>query len=187
MKKIVLSLMFSVLGLCAIAQGTVQLTVRWVASASRYEVYAKPSFTQNNFTWGTSQISVVVPSSAPDQSLNITSIAAGAWTDNSKVFAPSAQSANDFHGVESSGALINLVSGQEKLIFAFTFPDGLCRDGIRLFVNNSDPNSSAAGMGGGDFKNTIDNANLTDVYVSNYENTGTLCNPCNITAPELIK
>lgn len=187
MKKIFLSLIFSVTGLCASAQGTIQLTVKWNSTASRYEVFAKPSFTQSNFNWGPSQISVVPPSSAPDASLVITSVAAGAWSDNSKVFAPSALATNDFHGVESNGAQINLTANTESLIFAFTFPDGQCRDGIRLFVNGTDPGSSATGMNGGDFRNSISNAVLQDVYISNYNNTGTLCNPCNVVAPELIK
>lgn len=187
MKKIFLLIAFSVFTLGAMAQGTIQLTVKWNSTSSRYEVFAKPSFTQANFSWGPSQISVVVPSTAPDQSLSVTSIAAGAWVDNSKVYAPSAQSSNDFHGVESSGATIALTSGQETLIFAFTFPDGQCRDGIRLFVNGSDPGSSATGMGGGDFRNSISNATLQDIYQSNYNNTGTQCNTCNITAPELSK
>jgi hypothetical protein len=188
MKKILLSLLFSAFGLCAFAQGTVELTVRWSTTANRYEVYARPSFTQANFPWGPSQISVVVPNSAPNASLAVSSVAAGAWSDASKVYAPTpAQPTNDFHGVESSGAAINLTAGQESLIFTFTFPDGQCRDGIRLFVNGTDPASSANGMLGGDFRNSINNANLQDVYQSNYSNTGTLCNACNITAPELSK
>ncbi len=187
MKKIFLSIVFSVFAVGAFAQGTIELTVRWNLTANRYEVFAKPNFTQNSFPWGTSQITVVVPSSSPNQSLVITSIAAGAWTDNSKIYAPSAQAISDFHGVESSGSSISLTSGVESLIFAFTFPDGQCRDGVRLFVNNTDPSSSANGMQGGDFRNTISNASLQDVYSSNYNNTGTQCNPCNIVAPELSK
>ncbi|MFN3851962.1 MAG: hypothetical protein ACK4NY_21170 [Spirosomataceae bacterium] len=187
MKRFFLSFILSVIGLYASAQGTIQLTVRWNTTANRYEVFARPSFTLNNFNWGPSQISVVVPNSAPDASFTITSIAAGAWSDNSKVYAPPALSTSDFHGVESNGAPINLTANTESLIFAFTFPDGQCRDGIRLFVNNVDPGSSAAGMSGGDFRNSISNALLEDVYLSNYNNTGTLCNPCIIVAPELIK
>jgi hypothetical protein len=187
MKNLFLTLIFSIVGLSAFAQGNIQLTVKWNSTASRYEVFAKPSFSQNNFPWGPSQISVVVPATAPDAALSITSIAAGAWTDNSKVYAPSIQGVNDFHGVESNGSLINLTANVESLIFAFTFPDGQCRDGIRLFVNGTDPGSSAAGMNGGDFRNSISNANLQDLYQSNYNNTGTLCNSCNITAPELSK
>jgi hypothetical protein len=188
MKKfvIILSLIFS--SLWASAQGTVQLTLKWNATNSRYEVFARPSFTQNNFTWGPSQISPVVPISAPDASLVITSFNAGSWSDASKVYGGgSSPLNNDFHGVESSGGSINFVANTEILIFAFTFSDGVCRDGVRLFVNNSDPSSSAQGMGGGDFRNSISNASLQDVYSTNFNNAGTSCNACNITAPELSK
>jgi hypothetical protein len=107
----------------------------------------------------------------------VTSVNAGAWLDNSLVYAPAAQPANDFHGVGSNGAPVNLVANTEILLFHFTLPGGGCTDGLRLFVNGSDPNSAAAGMGGGDFGNTIDNGNITDVYVANYNNTGTTCFP----------
>jgi hypothetical protein len=187
MKKIVIILSLLVSSFWASAQGTIQLTLRWNISLSRYEVYAKPSFTQNNFPWGPSQISPVLPSSSPDANLVITSHNAGSWADNSKVYAPAAQSTSDFHGVESSGGPVNLVANTETLIFSFVFVDGTCRDGLRLFVNTSDPQSSASGMSGGDFRNSISNANLQDVYISNYENTGTTCNACNVTAPELSK
>lgn len=186
MKKIALIILLSN-AFDSFAQGTIQLSVKWNLTLSRYEVFAKPNFTMSNFNWGPSQISVVLPSTVPDASLIITSIAAGAWTDNSKVYAPSALSSKDFHGVESSGAATNLIANTETLIFAFTFPDGVCRDGIRLFINGTDPNSGAGGMNGGDFSNSISNANLQDLYLSNYNNTGTICTPCNIIAPTLSK
>jgi hypothetical protein len=187
MKKLFIILSLLLISLWASAQGTIQLTLKWNLSLNRYEVYAKPSFSMNNFPWGPSQISPVVPSSSPNTGLVVTSHSAGSWADNSKVFAPTAQSSNDFHGVESSGGLINLTANTEILIFSFVFSDGVCRDGLRLFVNGSDPSSSATGMSGGDFKNSISNANLQDVYISNYANTGTTCNVCNVVAPELSK
>lgn len=190
MKKYFLIAAFMLSGLASFSQGTIQLNLKWNSSASRYEVYARPNFTLSNFPWGPSQISVVVPNSSPDASLGITSIAAGSWTDNSKVYTTSATvpaQTNDFHGVESNGSSISLTSGVETLIFTFIFNDGQCRDGVRLFVNNSDPGSNVSYMNGGDFRNSISNASLQDVYLSNYDNTGTICNPCNVVAPELIK
>lgn len=187
MKKLVIILSLLLSSFWASAQGTIQLTLKWNLTLSRYEVYAKPSFTQNNFPWGPSQISPVLPSASPNSSLIVTSHAAGTWADNSKVYAPGAQASSDFHGVESSGGPINFVANTETLIFSFVYPDGACRDGLRLFENLSDPSSSANGMSGGDFRNSISNANLQDVYISNYANTGTSCNPCNLTAPELSK
>lgn len=136
---------------------------------------------------GASQISVVVPAATPDAALTITSVNAGGWTTVNQIFAPGADTAHDFHSVISQGQTTALTSGQETLLFTFTLSDGLCRDGIRLFVNTSDPSSAAAGMKGGDFKNSIDNGLIDDVYRANYSNTGTSCSTCNITAPELVK
>lgn len=39
------------LSISSFAQGTIDLTVKWNATASKYEVYAKPTFTSSTFTW----------------------------------------------------------------------------------------------------------------------------------------
>lgn len=187
MKKFFLIAILGIVSFTSFGQGTIDLTVRWSSSLNRYEVYARPTFTNASFTWGTSQVSVVVPASAPNVSLSITSANAGGWSTFNKIYAPSAASTLDFHSVISSGQPVALVTGQEVLLFSFTFPDGTCRDGVRLFVNASDPSSSGAGMQGGDFKNAIDNGLVADVYNVNYNNTGTTCSTCTIVAPELIK
>lgn len=187
MKKTLFLAIFGLISLASLAQGTVDLTVRWSTVLNRYEVYARPTFTSASFTWGSSQVTVVAPTSAPDVALNITSANAGGWSTFNQIFAPAAAPTLDFHSVISTGQPVAFTAGQETLLFSFTFPDGLCRDGLRLFVNTSDPSSSAAGMKGGDFKNAIDNGLVADVYNVNYNNTGTTCSTCNITAPELIK
>lgn len=189
MKKIFLITVLGLISMASFAQNKIDLTVKWNAAQSRYEVYARPNFTNSSFTWGPSQITVVVPASAPNNSLTVTPQSAGTWGTvlNNQVFAPNADSAHDFYGVQSGGATVALSANTETLLYFFTFPNGQCIDGVRLFVNNSDPSSSASGMNGGDYKNAIDNGLLTDVYNSNYNNTGTSCSTCNITAPELIK
>jgi len=157
------------------SQGNIDLTLKYNVTDNRYEVYARPDFTQNNFTWGPSQISVVLPASIADTPLqNLISYNAGNWGDNSIIYAPVVQPQNDFHGVESGGALTNLVTGNELLIFSFTVNGG-CVPGLRLFNNGIDPDSSQPGMGGGDFSNTIDNGMITDVFNVNYNNNGTVC------------
>ncbi|CAM3717649.1 T9SS type A sorting domain-containing protein [Flavobacterium gelidilacus] len=163
------------------AQQQIDLTIKYSVSNSRYEVFAKPNFTQNNFTWGPSQISIVVPASFPDQSLLITAFAGGSWGDNSKVYAPTVSPSVDYHGVSSNGQQTNLVANQEILVFSFLPPSGACVDGLRLFVNSTDPNSSQPGMAGGDFRNSIDNGALTDIYNANYNNNGTSCTLSNAT------
>jgi hypothetical protein len=191
MKKNLFIAVLGLISLSSFAQGTIDLTVKWSTTQNRYEVYAKPTFTSAVFTWGSSQVSVVVPAAAPNSSLTIVlNQNAGGWSTPNQVYAPTADPAHDFHSFLSIGQPTALTAGAETLLFAFTFADGVCRDGIRLFVNSSDPNSTAPGMGGGDFKNAIDNGNAiggVGVYNMNYNNTGTICNACSITAPELIK
>uniref|UniRef100_UPI0030EEC6CF Ig-like domain-containing protein n=1 Tax=uncultured Flavobacterium sp. TaxID=165435 RepID=UPI0030EEC6CF len=153
----------------------IDLTLKYNTTLNRYEVYARPDFTQNNFTWGPSQISVVVPASVANSPLqNLTSFNAGNWGDNSIIYAPTPQPQSDFHGVDSGGSLTNLVAGEELLIFSFTINGG-CVPGLRLFNIGVDPDSSDPGMFGGDFRNSIDNGMLTDVYNANYNNSGTVC------------
>lgn len=189
MKKIFLITVLGLMSMASFAQNKIDLTVKWNATQSRYEVYAKPNFTNASFTWGTSQITVVVPASAPDNNLSVTSVNAGGWgvDASNRIFAPAADATHDFHAVQSSGQAVALTANTETLLYYFTFSDGQCRDGVRLFVNGSDPSSSASGMKGGDYSNAIDNGLVTDVYNSNYSNSGTSCSTCNITAPELIK
>ena len=189
MKKIFLITILGFMAISTFAQNKIDLTVKWIAAQNRYEVYAKPNFTNATFTWGISQITVVVPESAPDNSLFVTSVNGGGWSNPAvnQVFAPPADSNHDFHAVQSSGQAVAFTANTEILLYHFTFSDGQCRDGVRLFVNGSDPSSSASGMKGGDYSNAIDNGLLVDVYNSNYSNSGTSCSACNITAPELIK
>ena len=190
MKKLLFTWLLSVVASVSFAQQNgIQLTVRWNTANNRYEIFAKSNFTQSNLTWGPSQITVVVPAATPNAPFMITSLAAGVWGNNTNVYSPTADATHDFHSVDSNGASTNLTNGVELLLFAFTLSDGQCRDGVRLFINTSDPNSSAAGMAGGDYANTIDYGQISkDAYASNYANTGTQCTAsCNVVAPELIK
>jgi hypothetical protein len=157
-----------------------QLNLRFNFVLQRYEVFALPDATQTSFFWGPSQISIVTPSSVPDEAFNITFLAGGAWTDNSRVYAPQVDPAHDYHGIGSLGAPTILVGNVEKLLFFFTLSGGGCVAGLRLFVNGFDPNSSAPGMGGGDFSNTIfaivpGAPEGYEAYVGNYNNGGTSC------------
>ena len=157
-----------------------QLNLRYNLALTRYEVYALPSATQNVFNWGPSQISIVAPASVPNAAFTVTLVAGGAWQDNSQIYAPSIDPAHDFHGVGSLGAITPLVQGVEKLIFHFTLPEGMCIPGLRLFINGTDPDSSAPGMFGGDFGNTVfaivpGIPAGYETYTGNYSNGGTSC------------
>jgi hypothetical protein len=188
MKKLLILCWLLGSGLTALAQNSVQYTLRYNLALSRYEVYVKPNFTQSQYNWGSSQVSVVAPASLTDATFSVVPVAGGGWSDNSPTYNVSG---SDFHGIGSNGAKVNLTSGQETLLFHFTLSNNACVPGLRLFVNGSDPNSSAPGMNGGDYTNTMYTAEdingNTNVYISNYANTGTLCTACNLTAPTLSK
>ncbi|GAB3022962.1 hypothetical protein [Spirosoma pulveris] len=187
MKKVLLILCLLGSALMGTAQ-TVDYTIRYNLTQTRYEVYARPNFTQPQYNWGSAQVTVVTPGSLANAAFTVTSVAAGGWTDNSDVF--DVQS-SDFHAIGSTGLKVNLTAGVETLLFTFTLPGGICLPGLRLFVNGTDPDSSAPGMMGGDFSNTMYSANdisgNSNLYVQNYANTGTVCTNCNLIAPTLSK
>ncbi|MCX6218559.1 hypothetical protein [Spirosoma sp.] len=173
------------------SQGLIDLTLRYNIGQSRYEVYARPTFSQANFNWGSAQVSVAAPASIANSPFVVTSVAGGGWDDVSQVYAPAVASTLDFHGIGSQGKKIDLVTNQETLLFYFTLPQGNCVPGLRLYVNGSDPNSAGAGMQGGDFTNVVyttsTNQQQTNLYQANYANTGTVCTVCNLVAPTLSK
>lgn len=184
-----LLLLVSLLGFAFTGQAqTVDYTLRYNIGLSRYEVYAKPNFSQTQYNWGSAQVSVVVPAAVANSAFSINSVAAGGWTDNSQVYGVQS---SDFHGIGSNGLKVDLTSGQETLLFTFVLPGGACLPGLRLFVNGTDPDSSFPGMLGGDFANTMYSANdilgASNLYIQNYANTGTVCTTCNLTAPTLSK
>ncbi|WP_375447225.1 hypothetical protein [uncultured Fibrella sp.] len=184
MKTYFFALCFLCLSIASLAQ-TVDYTLRYNLALSRYEVYAKPNFTQLQYNWGSSQVTIVTPSSLTNVAFTITSVAAGGWGNNSNAYDVVG---SDFHGVDSNGQKVDLTAGVETLLFTFVLPGGACLPGLRLFVNGADPDSSVAGMNGGDFANTMYSATgLSNLYVQNYANTGTTCTACNLTAPTLSK
>ena len=136
----------------------------------RDRVYALPNFSQEVFFVGAgSQISLALPSDIPNTRLLIETVNGGPWLDNSQVYAPEINKSNDFHGIASNGSTIKLVSNKELLLFTFQIPEVEKQKAIRLFENHEDPNSSAKGMGGGDFNNYFACAfTMEDVYRKNY-------------------
>lgn len=129
----------------------IALRLSFNAEANRYQVIATPSFSARNFTWGPSQISVVLPAEIADQTLSIRSLTAGSWADNSTVYAPASLPTADFHGITSQGDKLDLVAGQEYVLFDFDLKPGYV-DKVRLYDVVKDPGSAQAGMKGGDFR-----------------------------------
>jgi len=157
----------------------IDYTLKYNLTSNEYEVYGKPDFSDNRFfVGGGSQISLVLPESIFDSPLLITTVAGGAWFDNSQIYAPTADPAHDFHGIASNGSTMVWVSGEETLLFKFSIPGSECIDGIRLFENASDPKDTDPGMSGGDFRNFFADAfTFSDHYNINYNNLGTSCEP----------
>ena len=159
-----------------LAAQNLEFTLRYNEIADQYEVYGLPDGSNPfYFVGGGSQISLVLPSSVADFPLAITTVNGGLWTDNSRIFAPAADPAHDFHAIASNGSGINLVAGQEILLYTFKLTTPGCIDGLRLFENSSDPQSTDAGMNGGDFNNFFpDLFTFADGYNGNYDNSGCL-------------
>ena len=159
----------------------VQYTVKFDPATCTYAVYALPNFTATNFfIAGGTQVGVVLPATIQDVALNITNVNGGLWTDASDVFAPGASPANDFHAISSNGSMVNFQAGQELLLFTFQLPNNLCcAVGIRIFNNAADPQSNDTGMANGDFNNYFADVFVLDnYYTGNYNNAGTICDPC---------
>lgn len=187
MKHLVTSILLLIAALNGYAQNQIDLTLRYNIAQSRYEVYARTTFSQTDFLWGSSQISVVTPASVANAPFVISSSEAGGWDDVSPDYAPAAAPTLDFHGIGSAGKKITFVANQEKLLFTFTLPGGACVPGLRLFINGQDPASNPQTMPG-DFANVVYAAGVaTSYYRANYANTGTTCTACNLVAPSLSK
>ena len=187
MKTLCLIIAFFAIGLTSYAQNTIDLTLRYNLAQSRYEVYARPNFSQTNFLWGSAQITVVAPASVANSAFSVVSVAAGGWNDPSPLYAPTAAPSLDFHGIGTTGNKTTVVANQELLLFTFTLPGNACVSGLRLFVNGSDPGPNPTTMSG-DFLNVIYAAGVaTSFYDANYANTGTTCTACNLVAPSLSK
>lgn len=160
------------------AQGNIRLTIEWNSSSKRYEVFALSATNQSNYAFGQSQISLVIPGSAPDSKVLVSSHSGGLWSDAKFIAAPRAAALSDFHSIVSNGGIVNLTANQGLLLFSFTFVDGNCHDGVRLYNNGTDPGATASGFNGLNFSNSILGSGNVQVYGSNVSNSGTKCMDC---------
>jgi hypothetical protein len=171
MKKIKIAAMMvaMLVGKGVYAQKGIELSVKYNAESDKYEVYAKANFTKKNFLLGPSQITLSLPSSVTDEKLRIFNSDGGTWEDNTVVYAPAANTLVDYHAISTLGAKTDLVEGNESLLFYFSLPKTVALSEVKIFKNGSDPNSSASGMKGGDFSNSLNDALAEEVYLGNYE------------------
>lgn len=150
MKKFLIGIIACMCSLAGVAQPQIVLRMAFNAEQNRYEVFARPNFSANQFAWGPSQVSVVLPAEVADQSVSARSTNIGVWSDNSRIFAPETALASDFHGFTTQGGKVDLTAGEEFLLFDFALPQGFL-EGVRLFDMQKDPAASKPGMKGGDF------------------------------------
>jgi hypothetical protein len=151
------------------AQKKLNLTLKYDTDFDRYEVFVKPNFSQKNFTWGPSQISLVLPSEILVEKIQIRNVDGGAWEDNSIVIAPAVMPNKSFHGVSSGGDKTDLVEDYESVLFYFTLPKKINPNDVRIYDNDTDPKSDSKGMMGGDFRNTIVDKTGNDWFSNIYK------------------
>ncbi len=94
------------------------------------------------------------------------------WTLGTPVINPAASPGNDFYAVTptlSPASFYNdLAAGDTIKIFALDIsPITQCGEGIRIFNNDTDPDSNAPGMGGGDFSNGFTIGSPNQIYNTN--------------------
>ena len=157
-----------------LAQSKIGLRLRFNAESNRYEVYANSNFTARKYAWGPSQISVVVPARVANAPISVRSNRAGLWLDQSAVYSPDANWNQDYHGFSSQGSKVDMLAGEEQLLFDFSLPQGYV-DGVRLYDSKQDPGSTQAGMQGGDFRSYISDASgnrPVDINAKQAELTG---------------
>lgn len=172
-KKVLLSALTVLLGCFTASAQQIDYRVTYNAATSQYEVYVKPTFSNPSFRFATgSQLTIVLPAAAPNSPVTITSsVAGGPWTNNSQVYAPAAQPANDFQAIVSGGSTVFALTASNETEL-FTFTTASCVAGIRMYENGTDAN----GMQGNDWSAALVQAvTLNDYTGVPYNNTGTVC------------
>ncbi|MFT4532666.1 MAG: hypothetical protein ACJA1A_000637 [Saprospiraceae bacterium] len=133
-----------------------------------------------------SNFTIVIPESFPNTPISAVSNQPPslAWTNSNNVYNPSADPVHDFHMFSISGggagqAYTTFAVGDDILLFTFSLPHTLCEEGIRVFINGTDPDSGAPGMGGLDLSNSLKTVNPafpqgSEQYTANINNSGVI-------------
>lgn len=171
MKKLLLGLFIS-LNLYTVKAQNIDFTLEWNNTLTRYEVYltrdidAVVPFTNS----GTSRIAVAFPTD-PTLTVSHTNHTADIYAAPTRFTAPGGLT-DDFFGWAATGgnSLIGtFTAGTRVLFMSFTTSQG-CVDGMRMYVNGSDPDSGAAGMSGIDITqgyNTLTVGGIVEEYAGN--------------------
>ena len=151
---------------------SVNYQLKYDADSCRYDAYiiinAGSASTVARRTQTNAQYTIVVPTGTsisiarnymPLQgNQTYTGTVPNPWLITTSAIAPGAAPEYDFHSITPSLSISsqynNLNSGDTVKIFSLNIGRiNACGDSIRIFQNGVDPNSSAPGMGGGDFSN----------------------------------
>jgi Secretion system C-terminal sorting domain len=127
---------------------------------------------------GSSQISIVTPSSVVTSGIVVTCVSPclNPWNANTFVNAPAAAPSSNFIAIATLGGNMgNVANGSAVTLFTFTLPGG-CNTGVRLFDNINDPNSSQM-PGGQDFKNTLVNGLVNFEFYNGTNGNNVVCTP----------
>lgn len=105
------------------------------------------------------------------------------WTNSNRVDNPGALPGYDLRaftipGGGAANGYPNFEGGQSFILFTFPLDMDNCTEGLRMYVNGSDPNSAAPGMLGLDLTNSLKTAHplypqAVEQYEGNVNNTGT--------------
>lgn len=147
----------------------VDLSLRFNAQNSSYEIFAKPDFTKGEFLIGAgSQVTVLIPSDFQDRPLKVNTFTEGKWMDQSPLYAPKELEDSDLHTFISEGGVLNFEKGEELKLFSFALPLSYDHKKVRLFINKKDPKIRSQNRTK-NLNNFIANdLSLTDFYRQNY-------------------
>ncbi len=135
------------------------------------------------------QISLVVPTNSTvtlaknymplQENHKYTGVDPMRWNITNAVKTPTTLESSDVIGITPSmtptSFYNDLNEGDEVKLFSVNIsPLPKCGEGVRLFNNDSDPNSSSRGMNGGDFRNGFTVGNAEQKYSSNFTNINPL-------------
>jgi hypothetical protein len=123
-----------------------------------------------------SNFTIVIPQSFANSPIAATSYQPPSlsWTNSNNVYSPAADPLHDFHMFSISGGgagqtYSTFSAGDDILLFTFSIPHSSCEEGIRVFINGTDPDSGAPGMNGLDLSNSLKTFDATGTYPQGIE------------------
>ena len=175
MRKRTITLLATLMCSVSLFAQNVTYDLRWNSASSQYELYVERDITATApvTTGGTSAVTIVFPTDGASgtRTLSHTSESVSTYNAAGVIRSPGASTDNDFYVFNSTGGASYigvLNAGVEVLWMTFTASDG--NSEARLFENDTDPNSTDAGMMGINAQSeffTITTAGAMDEFAGN--------------------